>query len=93
MAAGAIAKLNIGLDYVSEKRAVLGSELSRMEQTLSGLSVYEENIRAAESRIRDTDIALEVTEYTKYQVLVQVDLAMLSQANSMPFSVVQILGS
>jgi flagellin len=91
LAQGAVSKLNLGIDYISTKRAVLGSELKRMEQTLSGLSVYEENIRAAESRIRDTDIAFETTEYTKYKVLVQVDTAMLAQANALPLSVISML--
>ncbi|MDD2236364.1 MAG: flagellin [Kiritimatiellae bacterium] len=91
VAQGAISRINIGIDYLSTKRSVLGSELRRMEMTLSGLSSYEENIRAAESRIRDTDVALELTKYTKYYVLTQVDTAMLAQANALPINVVDAL--
>jgi len=91
LAGTAVSKLNIGIDYLSSKRAILGSELRRMEYTLSGLSNYEENVRAAESRIRDTDVAFEVVEYTKYRVLVDMDTALLSQANALPSSIVQSL--
>ncbi len=88
----AVDKLNIAIDFISSKRAVLGAELKRMEQTLSGLRSYEENIRATESRIRDVDVAFETTQYSKYQILVQVGTAMLAQANAMPQSVMQMLG-
>lgn len=91
LAQGAISKMNIGIDYLSTKRSILGAELRRMEMTLSGLSSYEENVRAAESRIRDTDVALELTKYTKYYVLVQVDTAMLAQANALPINVMDAL--
>jgi flagellin len=92
LAQGAVDKINIGIDYVSSKRAVLGAEMKRMEQTLSGLRNYEENVRATESRIRDVDVAYETTQYSKYQILVQVGTAMLAQANAMPNSVIQMLG-
>ncbi|MDD2236365.1 MAG: flagellin [Kiritimatiellae bacterium] len=92
VAQGAVDKINIGIDYVSSKRAVLGAEMKRMEQTLSGLRSYEENVRATESRIRDVDVAYETTQYSKYQILVQVGTAMLAQANALPNSVVQMLG-
>jgi len=62
-----------------------------MEMTLSGLSSYGENIRAAESRIRDADVAIELTHYTKYYVLTQIDTAMLAQANALPINVVDAL--
>ncbi len=91
LAGAAVSKLNIGIDYLSSKRAILGSELRRMEQTLGGLSNYEENVRAADSRIRDTDIAFEVVEYTKYKVLVDMDIALLSQANAVPASLINRL--
>lgn len=92
VAQAAVDKINIGIDYVSSKRAVLGAEMKRMEQTLSGLRSYEENVRATESRIRDVDVAYETTQYSKYQILVQVGTAMLAQANALPNSVVQMLG-
>jgi flagellin len=91
-AQGAVDKLNLAIDYISSKRAILGAEMKRMEQTLSGLRNYEENARATESRIRDVDIALETTQYSKYQILVQIGTAMMAQANAMPQSVLQMLG-
>lgn len=92
VAQGAVDKMNIAIDYISSKRAVLGAELRRMEQTLSGLRSYEENARATESRIRDVDVAYETTQYSKYQILVQVGTAMLAQANALPQGVLQMLG-
>ena len=92
LAQAAVDKINIGIDFVSTKRAVIGAEMKRMEQTLSGLRSYEENVRATESRIRDVDVAYETTQYSKYQILVQVGTAMLAQANSLPNAVVQMLG-
>ena len=92
LAQAAVDKLNIAIDYVSSKRAVLGAEMNRMEQTLSGLKSYEENARSTESRIRDVDVAYETTQYSKYQILVQVGTAMLAQANSLPQGVLQMLG-
>jgi flagellin len=91
-AEGAVAKMNIGIDYISEKRAVLGAEMKRMEQTLEGLQNYNENISATESRIRDVDVAKETTELSKYQILSQVGTAMLAQANNLPNGVLQLLG-
>ncbi len=88
----AVDKVNLAIDYISIKRAVLGAEMKRMEQTLSGLRNYEENVRATESRIRDVDVAYETTQYSKYQILVQVGTAMLAQANALPQGVLQMLG-
>ena len=92
VAQGAVDKLNLAIDFISSKRAVLGAEMKRMEQTLDGLRNYEENARATESRIRDVDVALETTQYSKYQILVQIGTAMMAQANAMPQSVLQMLG-
>ncbi len=91
-ASAAVGKLNVGIDFISEKRAVLGADLKRMEQTLSGLQNYEENITATESRIRDVDVAKETTQMSKFQILSQVGTAMLAQANQMPNGVMQLLG-
>ncbi len=88
----AVDKINLAIDYISSKRAILGAEMKRMEQTLSGLRSYEENIRSAESRIRDADIAAETITFTKYQILTQVSTAMLSQANALPNSVISLVG-
>lgn len=91
-AGGAVAKMNLGIDFISEKRAVLGAEMKRMEHTLDGLNNYEENIRATESRIRDVDVAKETTVMSKNQILSQVGTAMLAQANQLPNSVLQLIG-
>ena len=91
-AAEAVGKLNVGIDFISEKRAVLGAEMKRMEQALSGLQNYEENITATESRIRDVDVAKETTEMSKYQILQQVGTAIMAQANQLPSGVMQLLG-
>ncbi|NCD33953.1 MAG: hypothetical protein EOL87_11135 [Spartobacteria bacterium] len=92
VAQAAVDRINVAIDHVSSKRAVLGAELKRMEQTLGGLRNYEENARATESRIRDVDVALETTQFSKYQILVQIGTAMMAQANSMPQTVMQMLG-
>jgi len=91
-AQSAVDKMNLGIDYISEKRAVIGAEMNRMEVTLKGLRSYEENIRATESRIRDVDMAKEATEFAKYSILTQVGTAMLAQANALPGGVVNLLG-
>jgi flagellin len=91
-AASAVGKMQVGIDYLSEKRAVLGAEMKRMNQTLDGLRNYEENIRSTESRIRDVDVAQETTTMSKFQILQQVGTAMLAQANQLPNGVMQLLG-
>ncbi len=92
VAEGAVDKMNIGIDYISSKRAVIGAELKRLEQSLAGLRNYEENVRATESRIRDVDVALETTDFAKFQILTQVGTSMLAQANALPGGVVQLIG-
>jgi len=92
IAQGAVDQLNLGIDYISSKRSVMGAEMKRMEQTLSGLRNYEENIRATESRIRDVDVAYETTQFAKYSILTQIGTAMLAQANALPGSVVNLVG-
>jgi flagellin len=91
-ATAAVGKMSVGIDYISEKRAILGAEMKRMEHTLSGLRNYEENITSTESRIRDVDVAKETTDMSKFQILQQVGTAMLAQANQLPNGVLQLLG-
>ena len=91
-AAKATAFLALAVDHLSRQRAVLGAQASRLSYSLEGLQSYSENIRSAESQIRDVDMALESTNFMKYQILTQVGTAMLAQANSLPSSVVQLLG-
>jgi flagellin len=83
-AQAAIDKLGIAINHLGAVRATHGAEQSRLQYTLEGLRSYEDNLRAAESRIRDADIALETITFTKYQILVQAGAAMLAQANQLP---------
>ena len=92
VASGAVSKLAVGIDHISAIRSSLGGEQVRMEQTLSGLRNYEDNIRASESRIRDVDVAKETSDFTKFQILTQIGTAMLAQANALPQGVIQLVG-
>jgi len=87
-----IYKISKAIDYVSNKRAELGAKQNRMEQTRSGLLTYEDNLRAAESKIRDVDMAKESAELARYQILNQVGTAMLAQANGLNQNLLQLLG-
>ncbi|GMT49620.1 MAG: flagellin [bacterium] len=87
----AIADLDSALNRVSKQRADLGAYQNRLEFTVEGLLVGYENLQAAESRIRDTDMAEESIKLTKEQVLLQAANAMLAQANVKPKLVLQLL--
>jgi flagellin len=87
-----ISKLQTQIDNVSKARASVGGLQSRFEHTRSGLLTYEDNIRAAESKVRDVDMARESSEMTKSQILTQVGNSMLAQANQLPQSVLKLLG-
>ncbi|MGE5415251.1 MAG: flagellin [Acidobacteriota bacterium] len=91
-ASRAISRVNAAIDRVSALRAALGAVQNRLEHTLSNLSVADENITSAESRIRDTDIAYDMTQYVKYNILQQAGTAMLAQANTKAQMVLQLLG-
>jgi flagellin len=86
-----ITKLQAQIDVVAQARAAVGGLQSRLENTRSGLLTYEDNIRSAESKIRDVDAARESSELMKYQILSQVGNAMLAQANQLPAGIVQLL--
>jgi len=90
-ASAAIGAIQNSVDLVSEQRAELGGQMSRMETTIGGLLDYESNIQAAESKIRDVDMAKAATEKAENQALTQVGNAMLTQANQLPSQVVQLL--
>lgn len=79
------------LQYVSNARSTLGAYQNRLEHTISTLDISEENMTAAYSRIMDTDMAEEMSEYSKNQVLVQAGTSMLAQANERPAQVLQLL--
>ena len=87
----AIGVLDNALQIVSKQRADLGAYQNRLEYAKNGLDVGAENMQAAESRIRDTDMAKQTVEYTKNQILSQSSTAMLAQANQSTQGVLQLL--
>jgi len=80
------------ISKVSFQRAGLGALQNRLESTVNNLTVTQENLTAAESQIRDTDMAKEMIEYTKFSILQQAAQAMLAQANQAPQAILQLLG-
>lgn len=90
-AQAAIDKINNAIDTVSKTRSGLGAMQNRLEHTINNLDTTAENLSAANSRIRDTDMAKEMMKYTQMNVLVQSAQAMLAQANQQPQSVLQLL--
>jgi flagellin len=91
-ARAAITSLDNALKSVSMARANIGAVQNRLEFKIQNLNNQAENIAAAESRIRDADMAATMTEFTKNNILFQASTAMLAQANSQPQSVLQLLG-
>lgn len=87
----AITTINDALNKVSEERSKLGANQNRLEHTINNLGATAENLTAAESRIRDVDMAKEMMEFTKNNILTQAAQAMLAQANSLPQGVLQLL--
>lgn len=83
--------IDAAITTVSEERSNLGAYQNRLEHTINNLSNASENLSAAESRIRDVDMAKEMMEFTKNNILSQAATAMLAQANSMPQQVLQLL--
>ncbi len=87
----AVDKIKNAINTVSTQRGALGALQNRLEHTINNLSVTTENMTAAESRIRDVDMAKEMMAYTKNNILVQSAQAMLAQANQIPQGVLQLL--
>ena len=87
----AISVINNVINEVSTYRATLGAMQNRLEHTINNLKVTSENITAAESRIRDTDMADEITAFTKNNILLQASQSMLAQSNSVPQSILSLL--
>lgn len=83
--------VNAAIDTVAGFRADLGAIQNRLEHTINNLGTTTENLQAAESRIRDTDMAKEMVELTKNNILLQASQAMLAQANQQPQGVLQLL--
>ena len=87
----AITSIKAAINKVSDYRADLGAAQNRLEHTVNNLKVTSENITAAESRIRDTDMADEITAFTKNNILLQASQSMLAQSNSVPQSILSLL--
>jgi len=87
----AIGTLDEALKQINKQRADLGAYQNRLEHTIKGLDIASENLQAAESKIRDTDMASQIVELTKNQVLTQSGTAMLAQANQSTQSVLSLL--
>jgi len=88
----ALSAIDTALKSVSSARANLGAVQNRFEHTITNLNVAVENLSASESQIRDTDMAQEMTKFTRSQILQQAGTSMLAQANQSQQSVLKLLG-
>lgn len=86
-----LSKLDVAINRVNANRAELGALQNRLGSTINNLSIYTENLAAANSRIRDTDVAEESSELVKQNILTQSNIAMLAQANATPNMALQLL--
>ena len=91
-AAKAVKIFDDAIAKVSSERSKLGAVQNRLEHTINNLGTSSENLTAAESRIRDTDMAASMMEFTKNNILTQAAQSMLAQANQQPQGVLQLLG-
>ena len=91
-ASSSITKIDSAIALVSSTRGNIGAVQNRFESTIANLQVSTENLTASESRIRDTDMAQEMTNYTRNQIMQQAGTAMLAQANQAPQSILTLLG-
>ncbi len=83
--------INTAIDTVSGERAKLGAMQNRLEHTIANVNTSSENLTAAESRVRDVDMAKEMMNFSKNNILQQAAQAMLAQANQQPQGVLQLL--
>lgn len=90
-ATSALANVDNAISAIATARANYGSIQNRFEATISNLQITSENLTAAESRIRDADIALETSNFTRNQILVQAGIATLAQANTLPQQALALL--
>lgn len=90
-ATAAVTQIEQAIEKVSAERSKLGAYQNRLEHTINNLGTSSENLSAAESRIRDVDMAAEMSEYSKNNILAQAAQAMLAQANQQPQNVLQLL--
>ena len=91
-AEGTITAIDKAIELVSKERSKLGAMQNRLEHTIKNLDTSAENLQAAESRIRDVDMAKEMMEFTKQSILQQASTAMLAQANNLHSTVLKLLG-
>jgi flagellin len=89
--ANTLSEIDNAIDGVSTLRATYGAVQNRLEHVANNLGVYQENLTASESQIRDVDMAAEMVQFTKDQILQQAGTSMLSQANQLPNSVLSLL--
>lgn len=90
-ASAAITAIDAAITTISTTRGGLGAVQNRFESTIANLNVATENLSASESRIRDTDMAMEMTNFTRNQILQQAGTAMLGQANKAPESILRLI--
>jgi flagellin len=88
----ALDAIQLALTSINQKRGNLGALESRLEVTINNLTVARENFKAAESRIRDVDVATEAAELTRLNILQQAGASILAQANQAPQLALQLLG-
>jgi flagellin len=88
----ALGVVKTAITTLAEHRATVGASMSRMENTSSNLSVLKDNISAANSRIKDVDVAEESANFARQNILVQSGTAMLAQANALPQSALRLIG-
>jgi len=89
---GNLEKLDNALTRLNENRSALGALQNRLQSTINNIGTYRENLEAARSRIRDTDMAAETSELTKNNILSQAGISVLGQANQNPQQVLKLLG-
>jgi flagellin len=89
---GVSAKLTDAIEQLASDRATIGANLTRLNFTNEQMAVLKTNLAAANSRIKDVDVAEESTQYARYNILVQSGTAMLAQANALPQSALRLLG-
>ncbi|NIQ36970.1 MAG: flagellin FliC [Proteobacteria bacterium] len=92
LAQSALAKIDSAIAQVASQRGTIGAVQNRLERTIANLSISAENLTAAESQVRDVDMALEMAAFTKNQIMSQAGTAMLAQANLVPQTVLTLLG-
>ena len=86
-----IQQIDDAINNISAARAVFGAVQNRLEHTIANIASYQENLTASESRIRDADMASEMVQFTKFQILQQAGTSMLAQANQAPQGVLSLL--